>query len=90
MNHHERELLRHAADDDLLYHKGTWGDAAGYRWRGPDGTEAGTVPPWEADRLDALADRGLINIEHKLGPHDCRVTTTSAGRDILSDRARAA
>lgn len=90
MNRHERELLRHAADDELLYHKGTWGGPAGYRWRGPDGAEAGIVPPWEADHLDALVDSGLISIEPKLGPLDCRVTTTSEGLDVLSDRARAA
>lgn len=90
MNHHEQELLRQAADGELLYHKGTWGGPAGYRWRGPDGTEAGIVPPWEEDHLDALADRGLISIERKLGPHDCRVTSTSAGWAALEARSRAA
>lgn len=87
MDRHDRELLQLAADGELLYHKGTWGDPAGYRWRGADGMEAGVVPPWEADHLDALADRGLISIERRLGPFDCRVTTTSAGRSALSVQA---
>ncbi len=90
MNSHELNLLQLAADGELLFHTGTWGGPAGYRWCGVDGTEAGIVPPWEADTLDALADRGMIAVEPRLGPFDRRVSPTQLGMSILHRQQRAA
>lgn len=90
MTSHELELLQLVANGELLFHKGTWGGLAGFRWRGPDGTEAGIVPPWECDALDGLAGRGLIAIDRRLGPSDCRVRPTHAGLAALSGLAHAA
>ncbi len=90
MTSHDLDLIRLAADGELLFHTGTWGDPAGYRWCGSDGTEAGMVPPWEADALDALADRGLIAIERRRGPFDRRVQATSAGISALTGKQQAA
>lgn len=90
MNDHGLTLIRLAANGELLFHMGTWGGAAGYRWCGPDGTEAGIVPPWEDDVLDALAERGMLTIETRLGPLDRRVVPTRSGMDILDGYPRAA
>lgn len=84
MRDRELQPLLHAANQELLFHKGTWGGPAGYRWRGPDGVEAGQVPLWEDNVLDLLADRGLITVEPRLGPADCQVAATPAGLAALS------
>ncbi|MGH3951318.1 MAG: hypothetical protein ACRDSE_19735 [Pseudonocardiaceae bacterium] len=88
----DRELLplRHAAAGELLFHTGRWGGPAGYRWRGPDGTEAGLVPPWETEELDRLHDRGLISVERRLGPSDRPITATEAGIAALTTSVQAA
>lgn len=82
MNDRELQALEHTAAGKLLFHRG-WGPAAGYRWCGPDGTEAGAVPHWESDALDHLAGCGLIAIEPRLGPADCRVRLTPTGATAL-------
>ncbi|MPZ00628.1 MAG: hypothetical protein GEU97_22165 [Actinophytocola sp.] len=81
----DRELrrLQDVAEGHLLFHTGRWGGPAGYRWRGPDGAEAGTVPPWQEEELDRLRDLGLIAIETRRGPFDRLVTITSRGLSAL-------
>lgn len=88
----DRELLslRDAAAGELLFHTGQWGGPPGYRWRGPDGDEAGQVPQWEAEELDLLLARGLITVERRLGPFDRPVRATPAGLSVLGDRTTAA
>lgn len=75
--------LHHAADGELLFHTGRWGAPPGYRWRGPDGDEAGQVPFWEADELDRLRELGLIAVEARRGPAHRRVTATPRGMALL-------
>lgn len=82
MNDRELQALEHTAAGELLFHRG-WGAAAGYRWCGPDGTEAGAVPHWESDALDHLAGCGLIAIEPRLGRADRRVRLTPTGATAL-------
>lgn len=89
MNSRELQALEHTAAGELLFHRG-WGASAGYRWCGPDGTEAGAVPPSEADALDQLACSGLITIEPRLGPVDRRVFLTPTGATALHGLAHAA
>ncbi len=81
----DRELarLQDVAEGKLLFHTGRWGGPAGYRWRGPDGAEAGTVPPWQEVELDRLRDLGLIAIETRRGPFDRLVTITAHGLSAL-------
>lgn len=88
----DRELLplQHAAAGELLFHTGRWGGPAGYRWRGPDGTEAGQVPAWEATELDRLHDRGWIAVESRLGPFDRPIKATPQGIAALTTWERAA
>ncbi|MGH3519528.1 MAG: hypothetical protein ACRDQ7_19330 [Haloechinothrix sp.] len=90
MTDHELLPLRHAAAGELLFHTGQWGGPSGYRWRGPDGSEAGQVPPWEAEELDRLADCGLIAIERRFGPGDRPITATDAGIAALTAVGHAA
>jgi hypothetical protein len=90
MTDHELLLLRHAASGELLFHRGSWGGPSGYRWRGPDGTEAGHVPPWDETTLDRLAEQRLITIEDRRGPLDRRVHITAAGIAELVTTARTA
>lgn len=89
MNDRELQALEHTAAGELLFHKG-WGGAVGYRWRGPDGTEAGAVPTWETEALDHLAGCGLIAIEPRLGPSDRRVLLTPTGAIALHGLPQAA
>lgn len=90
MTDHELRLLRYAADDELLFHTGSWGGPAGYRWQGPDGGEAGQVPPWDEPVLDRLADRGLITVEARRGPLDRRVMLSQAGAAAVATLTAAA
>ncbi len=90
MNDRELLSLQHAASGELLFHKGTWGGPPGYRWRGPDGAEAGQVPPWEDQILEGLAGRGLIRVEPRLGPADRLVSATVTGLATLSGLSHAA
>ncbi|QWF77905.1 hypothetical protein [Amycolatopsis sp. CA-230715] len=83
MNDQELTALRRTAANEVLFHRGTWGGPAGYRWRGQDGLEAGVVPQWTVEALDGLAARGLIATEHRLGPLDVGVTVTTTGLDAL-------
>lgn len=85
MNDRELLSLQHAAAGELLFHKGTWGGPPGYRWRGPDGAEAGEVPPWEQETLSALEAGGYITVERRLGPADRIVFATSTGLNTLTD-----
>jgi hypothetical protein len=86
----ELMLLQHAANGGLLFHIGTWGGPAGYRWCGPDGLEAGRVPPAHDDTLERLNDRGLIAITPRTGPLDRRVVATPTGLATLFGLAHAA
>lgn len=90
MNSQELTVLQQVAADELLFHRGTWGGPAGYRWRGPDGAEAGQVPQRDTDVLDRLADLGLIRAERRLGPLDRKVSLTPAGLAALGSPAKAA
>jgi hypothetical protein len=90
MNDDEVRALRQVAAKELLFHRGTWGGPAGYRWRGPDGTEAGQVPPCETEVLDRLSGRGLISTERRRGPLDRCLTVTPAGMAALGNLVRAA
>jgi hypothetical protein len=83
MNDPELSALRQVAANEVLFHPGTWGGPAGYRWRGPDGTAAGLVPQKETDVLDRLAYLGLIRTEQRLGPLERRLLLTSAGATTL-------
>jgi len=87
MNDQELSALGYAAANELLFHGGTWGGPPGYRWRGQDGAAAGLVPQWATDILDALARRGLIRTERRLGPLDVGVTATPSGLAILGTQA---
>lgn len=88
----DRELLPllHAAAGELLFHTGQWGGPPGYRWRGPDGAEAGQVPPWESEELDRLRARGLISVERRLGPFDRPINATDEGLAALAASKTAA
>ncbi|MFD9895028.1 hypothetical protein ACFWY9_37260 [Amycolatopsis sp. NPDC059027] len=88
MNDQELDALRYVAADEVLFHRGTWGGPAGYRWRGPDGAEAGVVPQWTAEVLDGLRGRGLIATQPGLGALDVGITVTAAGTDALSPAKR--
>lgn len=90
MNDHELSALQQVAADELLVHPGTWGGPAGYRWRGPDGTEAGQVPQPETDVLDRLSTLGLVQAERRLGPLDRRLLLTKAGAAALDTPLAAA
>lgn len=90
MNIQELTALQHVAAAELLFHRGTWGGPAGYRWRGPDGAEAGQVPQPETDALDRLADLGLIRAERRFGPLDRNVSLTPTGLAALGSQAEAA
>lgn len=90
MDTHELHLLTLAAAGGLLFHKGTWGGPPGYQWCDSYGEEAGCVPPQDCHDLDALADRGLIGIEHRLGPLPCHVFPTDAGLRALGGALQAA
>lgn len=90
MTDFELQMLQQAADGELLLHNRAWGTNAGYLWRGPDGTSAGTVPADAEAALERLAALGYITTEHRLGPHECRVFTTLEGLAVLEGRARAA
>lgn len=83
MNDQELVALRCVAANEVLFHRGTWGGPAGYRWRGQDGAEAGVVPQWTADVLDALTRRGLIAPERCLGALDICIGITASGMDVL-------
>jgi len=79
--------LSYVAANEVLFHRGTWGGPPGYRWRGHDGTEAGVVPQAVTDALDALAGRGLITTERRLGPLDVGLTLTPSGAAALGAAA---
>ncbi|GAA5122608.1 hypothetical protein [Haloechinothrix salitolerans] len=79
MTDRELEPLHDAAAGNLLFHTGRWGGPAGYRWRGPDGDEAGLVPSWQELELDRLRGLGLVVIEPGRGPFDRKVTVTERG-----------
>lgn len=83
MDSSERTALEHVAAGGVVFHPGTWGGAAGYRWRGFDGAAAGAVPGWEDGVLDRLAGRGLIAVERRLGPLERNVAPTAAGWAVL-------
>jgi hypothetical protein len=84
MNENELSALRHAADGMLLFHNGLWGAPAGYWWAGPDGGNAGQVPPWESEVLDLLERRHLVSIRPVIGAKDRPVVVTEAGLRVLS------
>ena len=90
MNDHELNALQQVAADEVLFHPGTWGGPAGYRWRGPDGAEAGLVPPRVTDVLDRLASLGMVRPERRLGPLDRRLFLTQAGAAALATPVAAA
>jgi hypothetical protein len=90
MNENQLQALRHVAANEVLFHRGTWGGPQGYRWRGPDGAEAGLVPQWESDALDTLASRSLIKAERRRGPLDRGVTITPTGAAALGTLREAA
>lgn len=90
MNDRELLSLQHTAAGELLFHKGSWGGPPGFRWRGPDGAEAGHVPPWEDQTLESLEARGYLTIERRLGPADRLVLLTTAGQSALSGIRHAA
>ena len=90
MNDQKYTALCQVAANELLWHRGAWGGPPGYRWRGPDGAEAGVVPQAATDALDGLAHQGLIATERRLGPLHARVTITPAGRAALHELASAA
>jgi hypothetical protein len=83
MYENELSALQQVADNEVLFHPGMWGGPVGYRWRGPDGAEAGQVPQWQTEVFDRLTGRGLIRIERRLGPFDRDISITSAGLDAL-------
>jgi len=87
MKHDELIALRQVADRQVLFHAGTWGGPAGYRWRGSDGAEAGQVPQWHMEVLDRLASQGMIAIERRRGPLDREITVTSVGTEKLATLA---
>ncbi|HET6504140.1 MAG TPA: hypothetical protein VFG87_25605 [Amycolatopsis sp.] len=82
---YEDELiaLQLVADNEVLFHPGMCGGPVGYRWRGPDGAEAGQVPQRQTEVFDRLTGRGLVRIERRLGPFDREMSVTSAGFDAL-------
>lgn len=90
MNDRELLSLQHAAHGELLFHQGSWGGPPGYRWRGPDGAEAGRVPPWEDQTLESLEALGYLTIERRLGPADRLVLLTAAGHAALGGIPHAA
>lgn len=83
MTEQELSALSYVAANQVLFHQGAWGGPPGYRWRGQDGAEAGLVPPWATDVLDALARRELIRTERHLGPLDVGLTLTPSGTAAL-------
>lgn len=85
----ELALLEQAAQGGLLFHTGSWGGSAGYRWCGPDGEEAGVVPRTQDLELERLQGRGLIEVTPRTGPLDRRVVATSAGLAALPSAPRA-
>lgn len=86
MTDSELTLLQQAANGALLFHIGRWGGPAGYRWCGPDGQEAGMVPPAQDLTLEQLNARGLIAIMPRTGPLDRRVVATATGLAALTPR----
>ncbi|HKS46495.1 MAG TPA: hypothetical protein VJT49_15560 [Amycolatopsis sp.] len=90
MNDQELTALQHVADNEVLFHRGMWSGPAGYRWRGPDGIEAGSVPQWETEVLDLLIFRGMIRTERRLGPLDRELAVTPTGEAALGRLAAAA
>ncbi|WP_133116431.1 hypothetical protein [Amycolatopsis antarctica] len=78
MNADERMALQHVAANEVNFHTGAWGCAAGNRWRGPEDADAGALPLEEADVLDRLADLGVIRIEPRLGPLERNVVVASS------------
>lgn len=90
MNDSELIALRQVAANEVLFHPGTWGGPEGYRWRGPDGAEAGVMPQWKTDVLDRLATLGLVRTERRLGPLDRLLLLTPAGVATLAGPAAAA
>lgn len=87
MKNDELTALRQVADREVLFHAGTWGGPAGYRWRGSDGAEAGLVPQPQAETLDRLTKLGMITPERRLGPLDRELTVTRTGTEVLENRA---
>lgn len=87
MKDYELTALRQVADREVLFHAGTWGGPAGYRWRGSDGAEAGLVPQSHADTLDRLSKLGMITPERRLGPLDRELTVTRTGTEALEQLA---
>jgi hypothetical protein len=83
MNGDAREALADVSAGRVLFHPGTWGGPAGYRWCGYDGAPAGVVPGWENEVLEGLALHGLIATERRLGPFARRVKLTATGRAAL-------
>jgi hypothetical protein len=90
MKDQELSALRQVADNEVLFHRGTWGGPPGYRWRGPDGSEAGQVPQWQTEVFDRLTGLGLIRAQRRLGPLDRDMTITPAGLAELGVFATAA
>jgi hypothetical protein len=90
MNDPELSALRQVAANEVLFHPGTWGGPAGYRWSGPDGTEAGLVPQRETDVFDRLATLGLVRTARRLGPLDRPLVLTPAGTATLAGPLAAA
>jgi hypothetical protein len=86
MKHDELTALRQVADREVLFHAGTWGGPAGYRWRGSDGAEAGLVPQPQTETLDRLTKLGMITPERRLGPLDRELTVTPTGTEALEQR----
>lgn len=84
MTESELNALRHAASGMVLFHNGLWGGPAGYLWAAPDGSSAGTVPPWEGEVLDLLERRHLVTMRPVTGARDLPVVATAAGMALLS------
>lgn len=90
MTEQQSRFLAYAAEGRLLFHTGLWGGAAGYRWCGRDGDEAGQVTQWDTDLLDRLVLRGMLRIEPQAGPSYLKVRVTPAGQAALATLAHAA
>lgn len=80
MDDRARLALEHVASGHVEFHTGAWGGPAGFRWRGVDG---GAPISWH-DVLERLEARRLIEIEHRLGPLERRVSVTTDGIAVLT------
>lgn len=84
MTDNELCALLHAAEGRVLFHNGLWGACVGYQWAGPDGQEAGHVPPWESEALDRLRRKRMVDVQSDPGPFSAPVVATDTGKARLS------